>query len=144
MTDPFSDPTNVSAYPKVTDLRGHLVLLKPTKLEEGLLSAFSKPGKPQYQDRVTADVVVLDGPLDDFEDDEFPDMFFSQARLVSQMKRSIGGMVLARLDTREPGTKAGEGNPWGLNPPTDDDRKVARKYLADLEKSKAEEDPFAV
>lgn len=141
MTDPFTAPgtdeafesaPDVSAYPKPNDLRGHLLLIRPTKFEGDLLSQFSKPGKPQYQDRITADVIVLDGPLENFEETEFFDMYFSQVRLVSQLKPFVKrqGLCLARLDTFRPGQKAEQGNPWGLVTEfTDEDAQLAREHL---------------
>lgn len=128
--DPFASAPQVSAYPKVDQLRGMLLLVKATKLEEGLLSSFSKPGKPVYQDRVTADVYVVDGAPDGFEGEtEFLDMYFSQDRLVKQMKRSINGrMILGRLDTFKPGTKAEAGNPWGFQEPSEEDKNLARAF----------------
>ncbi len=128
--DPFADAPNVSAYPKVDQLRGRLLLVKPTKLEENLLSSFSKPGKPQYQDRVTADVYVVDGSPEGFPGEaEFLDMYFSQDRLVKQLKRNIDGpMILGRLDTFKPGLKAEQGNPWGFQPATAEDKGLARVF----------------
>ncbi len=130
--DPFTTAPQVSSYPKMDDLRGRLLLVKPSKLEEGLLSSFSKPGKPQYQDRITADVYVVDGGSPEGFDDEteFLDMYFSQDRLVKQLKRSIAGgrMILGRLETFKPGTKAEAGNPWGFQEPTEDDKTRAREF----------------
>lgn len=130
--DPFASAPQVSAYPKMDDLRGRLLLVKAHKLEEGLLSSFSKPGKPMYQDRITADVYVVDGGAPEgFEGEtEFLDMYLSQDRLVKQLKRSVPGgrMILGRLDTFKPGTKAEAGNPWGLQEPTDEDKAKARVF----------------
>lgn len=132
--DPFaSDLPQVSTYPKMDQLRGRLLLIKPSKLEENLLSSFSKPGSPQYQDRVTADVYVVDGPpVEGFDgENEFLDMYFSQDRLVKQLKRNVlpgSKMLLGRLDTFKEGEPAKAGNPWGLKDPTDDDRSLARTF----------------
>jgi hypothetical protein len=145
MSDGFDDPMNVSAYPKVKDLVGHLVLFTPTKLDENLLNAnFSKPGKPVYEDRVTTDVVVLDGPVGDLDGTEFPDMWVSNGRLVNQLKRSVGKRVLARVSLKDTSRPAGEGNPYGLEPGSDEDKALAKKYLAELKKRQDEEDPFAI
>lgn len=141
----FESAPNVSSYPKVDELRGHLLLVRPTKLEEGILSSFSKPGKPQYQDRITTDVVVLDGPLDNFDETEFTDMYISQSRLVAQLKKAVKtrGMILGRLDTFRPGEKAEQGNPWGLAPYTESDAIQARQYLeSEAKREKERSNPF--
>lgn len=142
--DPFIDaPLPTSAFPKVRDFEGHLVLFTPTKLERGIPSNFrDKQGNAQLQDRITTDVVVLDGPLDDFEDTEYDALWISNDKIVNQLSKAVktGSMVLARVTLPDPKKAAGVGNAWQLSPPNDDDRKVARQYLA----SKKEEDPFAV
>jgi hypothetical protein len=56
--DPFGQPAGGGGFPKVADLLGCLLLIKPIKVEE----------VPDYQDRtkmrdqLTADVTVIDGP----------------------------------------------------------------------------------
>ncbi len=144
--DPFADAPQVSAFPKMDQLRGRLLLVKPTKLEENLLSQFGKPGKPQYQDRITADVYVVDGGSPDGFDGEteFLDMYFSQDRLVKQMRRSIGGlMVLGRLETFKPGLKAEAGNPWGLQEASPEDKGLARTFWKARSTPKPPANPFA-
>lgn len=144
--DPFMDaPEPTSAFPKVRDLKGYLVLFTPTKIERGIPSNFrDKQGNVQLQDRVTTDIAILDGPLEDFEDVEFDGMWISNDTIVGQLAKALkkgdGAMVLARVDTPDPKKAAGTGNPWKLVVPTDADRQVARDYLA----AKKEEDPFAV
>lgn len=136
--DPFGTAPDVSNYPKMDQLRGCLLLITPTRLETGLLSSFSKPGNPQYQDRITANVVVLDNlPVrlasgQPFEVNEFTAMYFSQSRLVAQLSPNVGTgrAILGRLDTYRPGEKAEAGNPWGIAPMTDADADLARRYLA--------------
>lgn len=131
--DGFGQAPDVSNYPKLDALRGALVLITPTRLETGLLSSFSKPGQPQYQDRITANVVVLDKlPLAGFDSNEFTAMYFSQTRLVAQLQANVGTgrAILGRLDTYRPGEKAQAGNPWGIQPYSDADAAMARAYLA--------------
>ena len=136
--DPFGTAPDVSSFPKLEQLRGHLLLITPTRLETGLLSSFSKPGQPQYQDRITANVIVLDGlPVrqesgQPFETNEFSAMYFSQSRLVAQLSGNVGTnrAILGRLETYKPGEKAAAGNPWGILPMTDQDADLARRYLA--------------
>lgn len=129
--DPFDDAPQVSAYPKLEQLRGRLLLVKPTKLEEHILTKFGTPTNPQYQDRITADVYVVDGPsVEGFDgESEFLDMYLSNDRLVKQLRRNIGGrMVLGRLETFEPGKKAMAGNPWGFQEATAEDKGLARVF----------------
>lgn len=130
--DEFDSPPDVSAWPSVENLKGMLLLIRPTKFEEHILSvAFSKPGKEVYQDRITADVYTVEGkPIPGFEGiTEFLDVYISGERVVKQLVRSIGVRpVLGRLDTYT-GEKAGPGNPWGLTPPTPEDKEIARSYL---------------
>lgn len=130
-TDPFAAPSAIpSTYPKPTDLKGHLVLISPVKLE----SVPNTQGKPgDMQDRVTADVKVVDGELANFPGQtEFTGVYFSGSRVVPALVPSIQarGMVLARFETRDPSAKAGKGNPWGLQDPTEADKQTARDYLA--------------
>lgn len=144
--DPFADAPQVSAYPKMEQLRGRLLLVKPTKLEEGLLSKYGKPNQPQYQDRITADVFVVDGgAVDGFPgESEFLDMYISQDRLVKQLKRNVGGqMILGRLDTYKPGTEAKAGNPWGLQEATAEDKGLARTFWKARTQPKQPANPFA-
>lgn len=144
--DPFADAPAVGAYPTPEQLRGHLLLIKPTKLEENILSArFSKPGKPVYNDRITADVYVVDGSPKGFEGEtEFMDMYWSGDRMVKQLKRNVGGvMVLGRLQTYKEGVEAGPGNPWGLLVATPEDKGMARTFWKARSQPKTAPNPFA-
>lgn len=131
--DPFAAPAPVGTYPELLALRGRLLLIEPTKLETGLVSAkFSEPGKPHIYDRMTVTLRVLDGgPIPGFQESEFVDMYLSQTRILSQCKAAVGKhMVLGRLDTFKPGETPRKGNPWGLADPTEADKAAARAYLA--------------
>jgi hypothetical protein len=89
---------------------GRLVMISPTKIERGLPNRLGKPG--DVQDRMTADVVILDGAPFPFGGApekgqphttsasapyEVPAMFISSAPLISQCERRIGESVLGRL-----------------------------------------------
>jgi hypothetical protein len=39
-------------------------------------------------------------------------------------------MVLCRIDTLKPGTQAGQGNPWVMNAVGEEEKQIARNYLA--------------
>lgn len=144
MTDPFAAPAAIpTEYPTVASFRGRLVLIKPVKIET-VPNSQGAPG--QMQDRVTADVTVVDGlgPVpgftrgqpngQSFPGPEFRGTYISQEVIVKQLADVTpprgNGQVLARIDTRTPGTAPGKGNPWGLIDPTDQDRDIARAFLA--------------
>ncbi len=160
--DPFSGPAPQAARgPRLREMYGRLLLIVPHKLEQGLVSStFKNPdGSPVVNDRMTADVVVLDGgpinyggkpeampPVAHTKVADVPHkstaMFISSAGLISQCREALAkkishgqpGMVLGRL-TRGEGSGKGE-PPWLLTPPTDTDKQIARQYLATV-------DPFA-
>ena len=100
MTDPFGQPTGGGNYPKLDDLEGNLILLRPSKVET----------VPGYQgkgttDRATADCWVF-GPnvfgIDNGKGGRIPhdkpdlsavekydDMYFSQAGIVPSCKQAL-------------------------------------------------------
>lgn len=134
--DQFDAPAVIpSEYPKLVDMRTRLLLLAPTKYEQGIASAFrNQDGTVQLQNRMTVNVYVVDGgPVGEFETSSFSAMYISNGRLVDQLMKAYKGqsMVLGRLDTKEGGnSKAGNGNPWGLADPTEQDKQLARAYIA--------------
>lgn len=152
--DPFGQPAPRAERPRPTDLYGRLLLIIPKRLEEGVTSATLKntDGSAQVQDRLTADVIVLDvsdtNPLDYGGSPEkmpptphtkrataptrFVDMYLSGKGLISQSRDALAkrrrnepGMVLGRL-TKE----AGQNKPWLLAPYTEQDAALARQYLS--------------
>lgn len=155
--DPFSGPApQAPRGPRLRDMYGRLLLLVPLKLETGLPNRL-QPGTTQ--DRMTADVIVLDGgpiafggkpedvpPVPHDKTAQVPhrtrSQYISSAGLISQSREALAkraqgqpGMVLGRLST---GTakEQGQNAPWLLTPPTDADKALARQYLAQV-------DPFA-
>lgn len=153
--DPFDGPAPQSSRPRVRDMYNRLVLIRPHRLEEGLPNRL-EPGKTQ--DRMTADVIVLDGgplhyggapekipavPHDKTAPVPFKvdRMYLSQAGLISQSRQALAkrlrgepGMVLGRLTTGE--AKGDASPPWLLTQPTEAEKQIARTYLATV-------DPFA-
>lgn len=164
VTDPFSAPASGGAkYPKleirdddnqiVKDpncLHGRLLMITPLKVETVPNRLSQVPGATQ--ERVTADVVVLDdqtvyGPSSVIGPPEgeleqvpaaFDGMYFSQAALVSQMRKATKAnmagadpkrMVLGRLK-KEPPKEKGRYPTWVLADPTEADKQLARNYLA--------------
>jgi hypothetical protein len=152
-TDLFGRPTR-GAFPKVEELDGRLLLIMPSKIEYKIKGQFGE------QDRVTADVIVLDDPDEPNGIREIEDMYISQGGLVPMLARCLKPgakhpYVLGRLDmfpskvTREEAEKhpegirgvladwlkkGGKGNKpqfsWGLSDFTDDEANKARAYLA--------------
>jgi hypothetical protein len=131
--DPFNSATGASGA-RITDYEGQLLLLTPL---EYLTDVDTKFGDT---DAVDAELVVLDGP-DGFEDVGVVRIF--QSILIGSLKHRIGKatpMVLGRLGTI-PNRKVPDGKPaWVLNQPEDEDKQLARDYLAKLAESR---DPFA-
>jgi hypothetical protein len=155
--DPFSGPALQEARgPRIRDCYNRLLLIVPHKLEEGIPNRL-QPG--QTQDRMTADVVVLDGGPINYggKPEATPSvphnkvagtphktnrMFISQVGIISQCREALArraqgkpGMVLGRLSVGE-APKPGQNPPYLLQPPTDADKTIARSYLATV-------DPFA-
>jgi hypothetical protein len=143
--DPFAAPTpRVSAFPSVASFRGRLVLIRPTKLEHDIPKQASVPNGPKG-DRVTANVSVVDGlgpvelfpngnPSGKFVDGpDYRGIWFGQDQLASGLQDVRGGLlelVLARIDTLQPGTRPGQGNPWVFTEPSEADKQTARNFLA--------------
>lgn len=163
--DLFGQPTR-GAYPKVEDLEGSLLLIKPTRIEV-VPNRFDRDGTKPTVERATADVTVF-GP-DGYE--EYTDMYLSQAVLLSACKNGLKPgakpFVLGRLvkvatkETQEKLkidnspekfaearaawiAKGGKGTEpkhvWVLDSFTDEDAATARAYIES--KAKAN-DPFA-
>lgn len=125
--DPFSSPSGDS---KITDFEGNLLLVTPTDYLTGVTTAFGD------KDCVEAEVVVLDG-----EDgaEVYDGVRIFQGVLISELKPKVGkGMVLGRLGRREPKQKGHQGA-WALMTPTDEDKELAREFIAE----RADSDPFA-
>lgn len=156
--DPFDGPAPQEARgPRLRDMYGRLLLIIPLKLEEGIPNRLGKPG--DTQDRMTADVVVLDGGTIHYggKPEKIPSiphtkasevplknarMFISSVGLISQCRQALAkkvttgqpGMVLGRLNVGE--AKGDQAPPYLLTSPTDADKVIARQYLANV-------DPFA-
>lgn len=150
--DPFSVPTPItSEFASADSFRGRLVLIQPTSIE---LDVPGMQNPNDRSDRLTVTVTTVDGlgPVQVFsqkaptgkflEGPEHRGVWFSQKRIVEGIIGSTrtvvpGTMVLARLDTFKPGKGAGIGNPWGLTPPTEEDKQTARNFLANRTVAKA-------
>jgi hypothetical protein len=128
---------------------GRLLLIVPIKVE--IVPNRLQPGTTQ--DRMTADVVILDGPCPYGGKPEATPpvphnkmasvphkinrMYISGVGLISQCRNALteGKPVLGRLgvgEAKEPGQNA----PYLLSPATDADKAIGRQYLTQV-------DPFA-
>lgn len=141
-TDPFATPTpRSSEFASADSFRGRLLLVRPTKIERGL-----KNDNGNLYDKITANVSVVDGqgPVQVFRNfvptgkyldgPEFRGVWFSQDQIVDGLQDFKGEnllpLVLMRIDTLKPGTRQGKGNPWVVIDPTEDDKNIARAFLA--------------
>lgn len=143
--DPFAGPTPVaSKFASVQSFYGRLVLIEPTKLEHDVPKSSSNPTGPKG-DRVTATITTVDGQggVEIFanrtgtgqylEGPEHRGVWVNQDRLVPALMTSDGKsllpMVLARVSTFRGGAAA-QGNPYSFDEPTEDDKQMARDFLA--------------
>ena len=120
--DPFKDPSEGGV--KITEFEGRLLLLTPTEYKTEVPTSFGE------KDCVVADIVVLDG---DNAPEQLDNVYMFQGKLIGATKSAVGkGMILGRLG-KEKATKSGYSDAWILNDATDDEKQVARDYLAKLE-----------
>jgi hypothetical protein len=151
--DEFGTPDAVGGIrPRLKDAGvGRLVLVEPVKIERGIPNRLQKPdanGQVPLQDRMTANVVFLDGPPFMYGGDpdgdggvpkphtmqaniphEARSMWITNPLLIAQCERSVGGgKVLGRL-TKGEASRPGLRPPWKLADPTEPDRQIARDYL---------------
>lgn len=146
MTDPFAAPAAIpSSFPTIASFRGRLVLIKPLK-QETVPNNLGAPGSTQ--ERVTADITVVDGlgPVPQmkgnpptptgqmFDGPEYRGVYVQSEVIVKQLAEALANrtQVLAWIDTRNPGTNPMKGNPWGLIDATanPDAVQTARNFLA--------------
>lgn len=155
--DEFGAPAPQSDRPRVIDLQGRLIIWRPLRLEEGIATRFKdNAGNAVVQDRMTVDVIVLDGgtlayggkpedpdePTPHTKSHEVPwcieRMYISQKGLVSQLRDAYRAkmtgqgqaMVLGRL-VKGQKTEANRRAPWLIsNQLTEQDKQMARAWLA--------------
>lgn len=158
-TDPFDDPAPPRPKgPRLDDMYGRLLLIIPKGMDKG--KSTESDGTVSTYDRMTADVIVLDGPPMPYGGKpngrpptphdrvaSIPHreigMYVSAKALISQSRdawakrqRNEPGMVLGRLAYGEQPADPKLQAPWILEKATDADRATARQYLATI-------DPFA-
>jgi hypothetical protein len=132
--DPFEDARPAALFPSMEQLAGRLVLVRPLKLTENIPSRnYRNPdGTPVMSERIDAEIKVVDGPLADFPSTEFDSMWVGGSYQVTQLKGPLSrkSSMLGRVQLKDPSKPKGQGNPWGFEPPTDQDKQIARDYLA--------------
>lgn len=130
--------------PRLLDFgrENRLVLISPIKIERNVPNTLGKTG--DVQDRMTADLVILDGPLFPFGGApekgkphthttpaipyEVLSIYISSGPLISQCERRLGEMVLGRLTIRD----LPNGNTsYRLLDPSPADEALCAQYLAD-------------
>jgi len=132
MSDPFAAP---SGGTKLADFEGRLLLFTPQELLKNI-----KTAKYGEQDAVLTDFAVLDGPE---AGTVYEGVKVFQKIFISELTSRIGKdrpMMLARVVTVENKRGKDEKPVWVPQQPTDEDKQVARDYLA---KATAPADPFA-
>lgn len=116
MADEFEGPSSGDFF-KPKEHNGELLLVQPASVEKDVKTEFG------VDDATRATIVVLDGPN---AGTEFPDgLIFGALR---KSVGHIGKWHLGRLGQGQ--AKPGKSAPWVLQEPTDADKDVARRYLA--------------
>lgn len=131
---------SAGSYVAIKELVGELVLFTPTEYVEEVKTDFGT------KDAVTTDMVVLTatgGPAG------YEDQMIFQGSLIGQLKRKIPGnrKLLGVIAVGE--AKKGQNAPYILTAPTDEQKQLARDFLAGrvvqaATESETADDPFAV
>lgn len=114
----FNDPSTASGI-DWKDYNGALLLIKPKEFIPEINTVHG------VNPAVQADVIVLDG---EHADTVFVDTLIFPKVLQTQVKPSIGSMVLGRLG--QGAKKPGQSPPWTLAAATDADKETGKAYLA--------------
>ncbi len=117
MSEQIDNPGSASAL-DLHQLIGKLLLLKPSHVEVGVKTVLGE------KDATVCDIHVVDGG-----EESHLQTFIWPRVLQAQLRSTVGSgrWVLGRLGQGV--AKPGQNAPWRLADPTDDDRKVAAKYL---------------
>lgn len=134
----FVSAPGTSDFPRMADLRGRLLLIKPQKVET--VASTQNPGTTF--ESVGCDVTVLDGgPVISqdpktrgkvFDGHEFKNIGMAGMRVTGQLRSLVGGtdLVLGRLNTQQGAGAPAKGNAWGIETDfTPQDAELATRYL---------------
>jgi hypothetical protein len=119
--DPFGAPSSASGI-TWADLKGALLLFTVRGIEAEINTVHGPSSA------VRSDVVVLDDKGTAPTGESFGDTLVFPKVLQSQIKGSVGGMVLGRLGQGE--AKKGQSAPWMLSEATEADKAIGREHLA--------------
>lgn len=119
--DPFGAPSSATGI-AWADLKGALLLFTVGPVEPEINTVHG------VTSAVHAGVVVLDDKGTADAGTVYLDTLVFPKVLQSQLKGSIGGMVLGRLG--QGGAKKGQSAPWMLSEATEADNNICREYLA--------------
>jgi len=131
--DPFGDPASGDFLngEAMAELNGSLWMVSVLEYEEDVPTEYSEPGKKSPA--IRADVVVLDG---EHVGRTYEGTLIFGRSMVPQLKPRVGKKIVGRLAQGE--KKKGKNAPWVLENATDEEKAIARKWVADHK-----EDPFA-
>ena len=128
----FKDPSAGGDRLVYNDLEDALLLITVKGQEHGIETSFG-PADP-----VRADVAVLDGAQ---KGEVFADALIFPKLLISQLRGSVGEMVIGRLGKGN--AKPGQSAPWTLAAATEADKAIGERYLAYAAEQRVEEEaPF--
>ncbi len=120
--DPFDMPSGPGSGERITDLLGELLLVKPLEYLQGIQTKLGET------DAIRADVAILSG---DRQGDLSSGMLVFQIALMRDLMRVLDGpnpYLLGRLGLGQ--EKSGKSAPYIFEPPTDEDKVLARQYLS--------------
>lgn len=151
MTDPFSVANE--AFVKMDHVEGRLLLIQVTGSGERESTLKGAKAGEMYT-YIETDTVVLDGEIDDMIDTipmELDGFQFSGQAITGQLLPQLrkmesgkgNGLLLNRLGTKPNSFKT---KTWILQEPSEEDKALARKYIADRKAREAAaqpKDPFA-
>lgn len=142
--DPFSfdDPDEIaSEFASLDSFRQRVVMITPTAFDPE-----NRNDEGKLQPKYTATITTVDGkgkvqqfankaPTGSYlEGPVHAGVWLSQERIVKSLKTAWAAKssVIGIPETYKPGRPSGKGNPWGLLKATDDQKKAAREFLANL------------
>lgn len=125
--DEFGDPGERSNF-KLADHEGALLLITPRSLEEGIETSFGE------SDAIKADIVVLTKTNGKrlAEPEEHEGALIFQRVVIGQLEGAIGKRrVLGKVGRGV--AKKGQSAPFLIEKAEDDDKAIAREYLASID-----------
>lgn len=130
--DPFGDPATGDFLDgdAMKELNGSLWLVSVLDYEPDIPTKYSEKGKSTPA--IRADVVILDG---EHAGRRYEGTLIFGRNMVPQLKPRLGKKIVGRLTQ---GEKKKGNPPWILENATDEEKAIARKWVADHK-----EDPFA-